>query len=356
MQTPFFDQHVKLGAKIVDYHGWQMPVQYTSIIDEHKTVRSKAGLFDVSHMGRFRITGKDSIDAIQNLITNDITKIKDNQAIYSPICNEDGGIVDDVIWYRLTDEKFFVVANSSNIEKDFQWIKKHIPHSCKLEDFTNDMSLVALQGPNSEKILSDEFGIKDVEMLKPFHLTTGKFFDDKESIIAKTGYTGEDGFEIFIDSKNTKIWEELLNRGRNYGIKPCGLGARDTLRLEAGLMLYGNDLDENVTPLEAPLSWTVKFSNGDFIGKKSLEEKEVAKKLRGFEIVGSKRVARRGNRVIWKDKEGSVTSGTYSPTFDKPIGFCFLPKDAEVGDDLKIEIGSKYYEAKVTTTRFYKRN
>ncbi len=356
MQTPFFNQHVKLGAKIVDYHGWKMPVQYTSILDEHKTVRSKVGLFDVSHMGRFKITGKDSEDTVQKLIVNDVNKIGENQAIYSPMCNEDGGIVDDLIMYKLAREEFWVVANSSNIEKDFQWIKEHIPASCGFEDFTSDMSLLALQGPNSAKILSKEFGIQDVDKLKPFQLARGKFFDQQDSIISRTGYTGEDGFEIFVDSKNTDVWEDILTKGKEYGIKPGGLGARDTLRLEAGLMLYGNDLDENVTPLEAPLTWTVKFSKGDFIGKKALEKKTVTRKLRGFEIVDSKRVARHGNKVIWNEEEGVVTSGTYSPTLDKPIGFCFVPNTASIDDNVKIEIGHKQYEAKITKTRFYKRS
>ncbi len=360
MQTPFYEQHVRLGAKMVDFHGWQMPLQYSGIIDEHKAVRSNVGLFDVSHMGRFKIIGSEAKDTIQKLIVNDIYRISKNQAIYSPMCYENGGIVDDVIVYQLTEDEFLLVVNSSNIEKDFKWVKRHLPassSSCRLEDITNDVALLALQGPNAEKVLSKEFGIQDVKLLKQFQLTKGRYFDqDYDCIISRTGYTGEDGFELFIDSRNVRIWDDLLEKGKQHGIQPAGLGARDTLRLEAGLMLYGNDIDENITPLEAPLKWTVKFEKGDFVGKEALEKKEIKRKLRGFQIVDSKRIARRGNKVFCNNKEGTVTSGTFSPTLNKPIGFCLIPTDVSIGDNVKIEIGSKQYNAEITATRFFKHN
>lgn len=356
MRTPFFDQHTSLGAKMIDFHGWEMPVQYSGILDEHQTVRSKVGLFDVSHMGRFKISGRDAKDTIQKMIVNDINKIKENQAIYSPMCYDNGGIVDDIIICQLEEGEFLIVVNSSNIQKDFKWIKEHTPETCKLDDLTYNLSLLALQGKNAEDILAKECKIHEVEDLKPFGLTRGEFFGKGECIISRTGYTGEDGFEIFVDSKDTRIWSTLLEKGQKYGIKPAGLGARDTLRLEAGLMLYGNDIDQNVTPLEAPLRWTVKFEKGDFIGKKSLEERQIEKKLKGFQITDSKRVARHGNKVLWHGKEGVVTSGSFSPTLKMPIGFCYVPKEAAVGDEVKIEIGQREYDAKISKTRFYKRD
>lgn len=351
MQTPFHKKHVELGAKIVDFHGWQMPLQYSGIIDEHKTVRSSVGLFDVSHMGRFKITGTNSLDEIQRLITNDISKIDDFQAIYSPMCNENGGVIDDLIFYKINSQEFLVVVNSSNIQKDFDWISMHAASST-VENKTDEIALLALQGPKAELVLN-EFGIS-LKQLKPFRLTNTKL-DDTDFTIARTGYTGEDGFELFFDSGHVQVWDKLLEKGKKQGIKPAGLGARDTLRLEAGLMLYGNDIDETVTPLEAPLKWTVKFET-DFIGKKALQESNVTRKLRGFEMVGSKRVARKGFEVFEnQSKIGFVTSGSFAPTLDKSIGFCLVSADVNTDAKIQIDIGGKIYDAKLTSTRFYKR-
>ena len=351
MRSPFFKKHVELNAKMIDFYGWEMPIQYSGIIDEHKNVRENVGLFDVSHMGRFRIKGDSAGQQIQNLITNDISKINDNQAIYSPMCNENGGIIDDIIIGRINVGEFLIVVNSSNIKKDFEWIKQNI--KCDVEDITDEFALLALQGPKASQVLTDS-GIKQIEDLKPFHLLRTRLWNI-ECIISRTGYTGEDGFEIFFDSNQEELWDKLLDAGSKYGIKPIGLGARDTLRLEAGLMLYGNDIDENTTPLEAPLKWTVKFET-DFIGKKALQEKNVEQKLRGFEIIDSKRVARKGNEVFdANDKIGKVSSGSFSPTFNKPIGFCFVPAEFSVDKKIKIDIGGKFYDSKLTSTRFYKR-
>lgn len=336
---------------MIDFFGWQMPLQYTGIIDEHRCVRENIGLFDVSHMGRFTIKGKDAESQIQNLITNDVTKIQDHQAVYSPMCNQDGGIIDDLIVSRLNSEEFLIVVNSSNIKKDFEWIKQNT--SCELKDVTEKMALLALQGPKAVKLLKEE-GAEHLDGLKPFCLTKAEIFG-VNCIISRTGYTGEDGFEIFFDSKDDIVWDKILQTGAKFGIKPAGLGARDTLRLEAGLMLYGNDIDESTTPLEAPLEWTVKFET-EFIGKKALQEKKVEKKLRGFEITDSKRVARKGNHVYDGDKKiGNVTSGSFSPTFGKAIGFCYVPIQYEIGQKIRIQIGEKFYDAKISPTRFYKR-
>ncbi|RZD42076.1 MAG: glycine cleavage system protein T [Thaumarchaeota archaeon] len=351
MRSPFFKNHLELKAKMVDFHGWEMPIQYSGIIDEHKNVRENVGLFDVSHMGKFKISG-DVESQIQNLITNDISKISDKQSIYSPMCNEEGGIIDDIIISKINSNEFVIVVNSSNIKKDFEWITNNVK-SCEIQNVTNDYALLALQGPKAKNILSDA-GVEEIKNLKAFHLLKSKL-DGVECIISRTGYTGEDGFEIFFDSKQTQIWDKLLERGSKYGIKPIGLGARDTLRLEAGLMLYGNDIDETITPLEAPLKWTVKFETG-FIGKSALEQKKVEKKMRGFEISETKRVARKGNKIFNEGKEiGVVTSGSFSPTLGKPIGYCFVPLEYPMEKEIKIGIGDKYYSGKIVSTRFYKK-
>ena len=350
MRSPFFQNHLELKAKMVDFHGWEMPLQYSGIIDEHKNVRENVGLFDVSHMGRFKIKG-DVESQIQKLITNDITKIGDKQSIYSPMCNEKGGIIDDIIVSRINSNEFLIIVNSSNIKKDFDWISGNI-QSCEFQNITNDSALLALQGPKAINILKD-MKVEQIENLKSFHLLEVKI-DDVNCIISRTGYTGEDGFEILFDSKNVQIWKKLLEVGRKYGIKPVGLGARDTLRLETGLMLYGNDIDETVTPLEATLKWTVKFET-EFIGKAALETKKVERKLRGFEIE-SKRIARKNNKVYDGQKEiGIVTSGGFSPTFNKPIGYCFVPVDYPLERKIMIDIGGKLYDTKLTSTRFYKK-
>jgi len=350
MRSPFFQNHLKLKAKMVNFHGWEMPLQYSGIIDEHKNVRENVGLFDVSHMGIFKIKG-DAGSQIQKLITNDITKIGDKQSIYSPMCNEKGGIIDDIIVSRINSNEFLIIVNSSNIKKDFDWISGNI-QSCEFQNITNDSALLALQGPKAINILKD-MKVEQIENLKSFHLLEVKI-DDVDCIISRTGYTGEDGFEILFDSKNVQIWKKLLEVGTKYGIKPVGLGARDTLRLETGLMLYGNDIDETVTPLEATLKWTVKFET-EFIGKAALETKKVERKLRGFEIE-SKRIARKNNKVYDGQKEiGIVTSGGFSPTLNKPIGYCFVPVDYPLERKIMIDIGGKLYDTKLTSTRFYKK-
>jgi len=352
MRSPFFKNHLESKAKIIDFHGWEMPLQYSGIIDEHKNVRENVGLFDVSHMGRFKIKGKESESQIQRLITNDISKIGDKQAIYSPMCNENGGIIDDVIVSRINSNEFVIVVNSSNIKKDLNWFTENVK-SCEIQNVTDDYALLALQGPKAEKVLKD-VGVEQIENLKSFHLLEAKL-DGVDCIISRTGYTGEDGFELFFDSKQVQIWEKLLETGTKYGIKPIGLGARDTLRLEAGLMLYGNDIDENISPLEAPLKWTVKFET-EFIGKAALEQKKVEKKMRGFEITETKRVARKDNKIYDEEKEiGIVTSGNFSPTLGKPIGYCFVPVEYPLRGKIKINIGDKLYDGRLASTRFYKR-
>ena len=396
MKTPFYDLHVKSGAKIVNFHGWDMPLQYSGIVEEHINTRAKVSLFDVSHMGRFEVRGANAYDLLQTLITNDLSKLKDNQALYSPICQDDGGIIDDLIIYRISRERYLVVVNASNRTKDFQWITSHSEFSADVEDISDVTALLALQGPRAQEVLQQALPELNFTVLKPFDLiktNISNFGQDRadkkaneedekqkeqevhfrqqeaelqheekeqegknELIISRTGYTGEDGFELFFDSSRFDIWEKLIQIGAPFSIKPAGLGARDTLRLESGLMLYGNDMNETITPLEVPLKWTVKLEKPSFIGKQALVNRPISKKLVGFEVL-EKRIARHGNKVqIDGQIVGLVTSGSYSPTLKKSIGFCSVPLNVSADHVIEIDIGGKMYEAKITpTTRFYKR-
>jgi aminomethyltransferase len=353
MRTPFYEIHKSLGAKIVDFHGWEMPLQYSGIMDEHVNVRTNVGLFDVSHMGRFEIKGQDSLACLQKIVTNDLEKLADHQALYSPMCYEDGGIVDDIIVYRLAHDRFLIVVNASNRSKDFEWIARQAK-SAHLEDISDRTALLAIQGPRAYQVLQ-QLVETDLQSVKPFHLEN-TIIGGTECMISRTGYTGEDGFEIFFDSSRIEIWGKLMEYAEIFGVKPTGLGARDTLRLEAGLMLYGTDMDENTTPLEVPLKWTISFGKKqEFIGKKALSNSRPSRKLVGFEVM-EKRIARHGNRVLANGLEvGFVTSGSFSPTLRKSIGFCFVPVDVLQNQSIQIDIGGKHYEAEVTGTRFYKR-
>jgi aminomethyltransferase len=357
MKTPFYDIHRSFGAKMLNFHGWEMPLHYSSgIIDEHLNTRTNVSLFDVSHMGRFEVKGTDAYECLQTLVTNDLSKLDNNMALYSPICYENGGIIDDLIIYMFNREKFLIVVNASNREKDLEWIIRHLKSATIVEDITDKIALLALQGPLAQSILEKAVIVRlNLNQLKPFNFIITNIFGI-ECIISRTGYTGEDGFELFFDSSKIEIWDKIIQLGSTINIKPAGLGARDTLRLEAGLMLYGNDMDENTTPLEVPLKWTVKFEKNEFIGKKALINQQINKKLVGFEVL-EKRVARHRNEVLMNSKKiGFVTSGTFSPILKKSIGFCFVPRYVNPNELIEINIGGKLYKAKVlSSTRFYKR-
>jgi aminomethyltransferase len=354
MKTPFYGIHRSFGAKMLNFHGWEMPIQYSGIIDEHINTRTNVSLFDVSHMGRLEVKGLDAYDCLQMLITNDLSKLIDNQALYSPMCNDNGGIIDDLIIYMIKREKFLVVVNATNREKDLEWIVKH-SKSATVENISDKIALLALQGPLAQNLLQKAVVDTNLDRLKPFDLVITNIFGN-DCMISRTGYTGEDGFELFFDSSKIDIWNKLIQIGSRFNIKPAGLGARDTLRLEAGLMLYGNDINENTTPLEVPLKWTIKFEKKEFIGKKALATQQVNRKLAGFEIL-EKRIARHGNEVLIDGQEmGFVTSGSFSPTLKRSIGFCFVPIYVLPSQLIKINIGGKSYNARVSSgTRFYKR-
>lgn len=364
MRTALYDNHLSLGAKMIDFHGWQMPLQYSGIIDEHVCTRTSVGIFDVSHMGRFEVTGDDSNQCLQLLLTNDISSLPDNKAIYSPMCNADGGILDDLILYKRTRNSYFLVVNASNRLNDFSWIYSHLTAGAVIRDVTFSTSLLALQGPSTKDVLSKLLP-SNVEISK---IGSFEFVDTEilgsNCLVSRTGYTGEDGFEIMIsNSIVTQVWERILDMGSEYKIKPCGLGSRDTLRLEAGLLLHGNDMDEWTTPLEVPLKWTVKLDKGDFVGKHALLSRRKERKLVGFEIQDSKRIARHKNNVFLQkrhsscqDKIGVVTSGAYSPILQRSIGFGFVPSDLAPGSEIKIDIAGRLYAARTRDTlRFIRR-
>jgi aminomethyltransferase len=394
MKTPFYEKHRSLNAKMVDFHGWVMPLQYSAgIINEHMNVRKKTGLFDVSHMGRFEVKGPNSFELLQNLMTNDISKLQEKQALYSPMCYESGGIVDDLIVYMINRERFLLVVNSSNIQKDFEWILEHAREetrssssSVSIEDVTDSVALLALQGPLAQKVLQAVVADINFDLVKPFDLLNARLFG-VECTISRTGYTGEDGFEIFFNSSEVQLWDKLLQLDSKFDIRPAGLGARDSLRLEAGFMLYGNDIDENITPLEAPLAWTVKFDKTqDFVGKNALRTNRLTRKLVGFEMLQRKRIARRGSKVFLAGSNiGFTTSGGFSPTLNKSIGFCFVPLKVPFDQIVDLSItkpggegagegakargegegegqgersttGIDLYTAKIRNSRFYKRN
>lgn len=354
-KTPLNEEHKKLNARLVDFAGFEMPVQYSGIIAEHNAVRENAGIFDVSHMGEFLVKGKDCIEYLNKLVPNDITKLKkSNKGLYTQICREDGGTVDDLIIYK-RPVGFLVVVNASNIEKDWAWFNKHTEgFEVELENISEETALIAVQGPNAEKYLSKAV-VADLSGLGSFEI-----MDHRSFWIARTGYTGEDGFEIFIRNnpmKTAEVWEKLLAQSA----APCGLGARDTLRLEVVYPLYGHELDDETSPIEAGLGWTVKFDSGDFIGKEALQKQKedgVKKKFTCLKI-NSKMIARDGYKVCTKDgKEiGKVCSGSQGITVGFPIATAYIePSEFEIGKELAVDIRGKLIPCEIVKRPFYKKS
>jgi aminomethyltransferase len=354
-RTPLYDKHAALGAKIVPFAGYEMPVQYAQgITVEHKAVREHCGLFDVSHMGEFIIRGARAVDFVNYVTTNDVAALAVGQVHYSTILNDRGTIEDDCLVYRFADHVMMVV-NASNIAKDFAHIARHADRfGVTLEDVSDDMGLLALQGPEAARILQP-LTKTDLSTIKYYHFAEGEVAG-MPMIISRTGYTGEDGFELYHDVKySTRLWDTLMAAGH---VTPAGLGARDTLRLEMGMALYGNDIDDTVTPLEANLGWLVKLKKGEFVGSSVLNDQKtngVAKKLIGFTL-GDRNIARHGYPVyVAGEQSGVVCSGTMSPTLGTPIGTCYLPTAlAKEGSTFDVEIRGKRVPATVAKTPFYK--
>jgi len=356
-KTALFDRHISLGAKMVSFAGFQMPIQYSSITAEHLAVRTNAGIFDVSHMGQFLLEGVESIDLLQKVTTNDINTLEDGKAQYSCLTNENGGIVDDLIVYRINKDKYFVVVNASNIDKDWKHISKYNTRGVDMINVSDQTSLIAIQGPSAIEILQK---ITDTVLsdIPYYGFKIGNVADAHDVIISNTGYTGSGGFEIYLPNEQAgKIWDILLDKGEPFGMLPCGLAARDTLRLEKGFCLYGNDIDDSTSPLEAGLGWITKF-NKNFISKEILlkqKEEGLTRKLVGFEMQ-EKAIPRHGYQVVNSLGEdiGKVTSGTMSPMKNIGIGLAYISKPYfKVGADVFIRIRNKNVHARVVKLPFF---
>ena len=360
-KTPLNEVHRTLGGKMVDFGGWDMPVQYKAgVIEEHMATRTRAGLFDVSHMGEIWVEGRDAIPFVNRITTNDVTKLVDGQAHYSTLTNENGGVVDDLLVYRFNDEKLLLVVNASTTDKDWDWITSHKGEDDDLALTNASVSYcqIAIQGPKAIGILQ-KLTDTNLDEIKYYHFTIGHV-DGVESIISRTGYTGEDGFEVYAPAENAQqLWEKMLETGAEEGILPCGLAARNTLRLESAMSLYGHELGDDITPLEANLGWITKLQKGDFVGRDKiaeLKEKGIKRKLVGFEM-REPGIARDGYDVyVEDDKVGTVTSGSPAPFLKKNIGLAFVPPEfANVGQELRIDVRGKRLAAEVVPTPFYKR-
>ncbi len=353
---PLNDLHEELGGKMVPFAGYNMPVRYSSDIEEHMTVRNGAGVFDVSHMGEFRVTGPAALDLIQRVTSNDASKLVDGQAQYSYLPNETGGIVDDLIVYRIKENDYFIVVNASNIGKDWQWFTRFNTGGARMENISDDICLFAVQGPKATEVLQKLTSI-DLGTIKYYHFAVGLFAGVENVIISNTGYTGAGGFELYVDKGSArKVWDAVFEAGKAIGIKPIGLGARDTLRLEMGFCLYGNDIDDTTSPLEAGLSWITKFTK-EFTNSENLKkqkEEGISRKLVGFRML-DKGIPRHGYLI--KDSEGTaigkVTSGTISPVLNTGIGLGYVAIDhSSVDTEIFIDVRGRGLKAIVQKTPF----
>ena len=361
-KTPLNKAHRDLGGKMVDFGGWDMPVQYTAgVISEHLATRTRAGLFDVSHMGEFYVEGEDAIRFVDKLTTNDVTKLVDGQAQYSTLTRENGTVVDDLLVYRFDSDKLLLVVNASTTEKDWEWISSHVAgENITLTNASADYCQIAVQGKDALAIVQQLTDTK-LDEIKYYHFTVGKV-DGVDAIISRTGYTGEDGFEVYANKDYAEqLWNKFLdvgNYGSEAGILPCGLAARNTLRLESAMSLYGHEISDEITPLEANLGWICKL-NTEFIGRDALlkqKEEGLTRKLVGFEMI-DKGIARDGFDVYIEDKKvGSVTSGSPAPFLKKNIGLAFVPVEfANIGQEIKIDVRGKHLAAEIVPIPFYKR-
>jgi aminomethyltransferase len=382
-RTPLYDEHLKLKAKMVEFGGWNMPVLYTSVIDEHKTVRSAAGIFDVSHMGQFEFKGKDALAFVQYLTTNDASKLADGQAVYSLLCNERGTLVDDIIVYRHSPEHIMFVVNASNIDKDWAWVTSHKKGDVQITNKSDEYALIAIQGPKAAEILAkistfpsplggegracpeqSRRGEGGINSIKNFHMSYATVAGVSNCLLARTGYTGEDGFEIFSTPQAApKIWQALLETGTPLGLKAAGLGARDTLRLEMRYSLYGHEITDATNALEAGLGWVVKFSKDcNFIGRKALEKVKadgLKRKCVGFKMIDAG-IPREGYKIVGDEKGqkevGFVCSGTMSPSLSAAIGTGYVPLElSKIGSKIFIDIRGRMRLAEVVETPFYRK-
>jgi len=354
-RTPFYDIHTAHGAKMVSFAGFEMPVVFTSIMEEHQKVRTSAGLFDVSHMGEFFVEGADAESFLNYLTINDVSTLIDGQAQYSAMCYPDGGIVDDLIIYRFEKNRYMMVVNAGNIDKDYSWVKEHLSGKVSMKNDSDSYCLLALQGPATLKIISK---ISDIN---PQDIQFYHFVETDVAgvpvILSRTGYTGEPGFEFYHKTRFAKeLWKAIMKAGEEYGIVPVGLGARDTLRMEMKYCLYGNDIDQTTNPIEAGLGWITKTEKDDFIGKDAIVAVKINKpgrRLIGF-VMEDRAIPRHGYEVFdGEEKIGVVTSGTQSPTLNKAIGLAYIRRDlAKIGTEILISIRNKMMKAVIVKTPF----
>lgn len=360
-RTPLYDEHRALGARLVEFSGWEMPVQYSGILDEHRAVRERAGLFDVCHMGEFHIEGPGALDFLQGLVPNNVARLADGQALYTQICNEQAGTLDDLLIYRLADARYMAVVNAGTMESDWAWFTKQAAGHADmtLSNDSDTTGLIALQGPRALEILQP-LTATELGAIAYYHFAEGTVAGIS-CLISRTGYTGEDGFELYCASGDVvTLWRALLEAGAPHGLIPAGLGARDTLRLEAGYCLYGHELNEQISPLEAGLGWSVKLEKGhDFIGREALlaqKQQGLPRKLVGIEL--RDRGVPRADYVILRDGKpiGALTSGTVGPTLGKAIGMGYVsPENAAPGTEIAIDIRGKAVPAAIVPLPFYKR-
>ncbi|PRY13133.1 aminomethyltransferase [Pontibacter ummariensis] len=353
------DVHEALGAKMVPFAGYNMPVRYSSDIEEHNTVRNAVGIFDVSHMGEFMVRGPKALDLIQRVTSNDASKLADGKVQYSCLPNEEGGIVDDLLVYRLREEEYMLVVNASNIDKDWAWISKYNTAGVEMENVSDEVSLFAVQGPKAAEALQALTAI-DLPNMTYYTFGKGEFAGVQDVIVSATGYTGAGGFEIYVKNEDAKqVFNAIMDAGKEYGIKPIGLGARDTLRLEMGFCLYGNDINDTTSPLEAGLGWITKFDK-DFTNADNLKaqkEAGVSRKLVGFEML-ERAIPRAHYEIVNAEGEkiGEVTSGTMSPSLSKGIGMGYVSKEySKAGTELFIRVRNKDMKAQVVKLPFYKK-
>ena len=358
-KLPLHSEHERFSGRFGAFGDWYVPLYYTSVIEEHEHVRNKVGVFDISHMGEFYARGKNARGVINQWITNDAGKLFPGRAIYSPVCRENGGIVDDVVVFEENPDNFLIVVNAANIAKDFAWFSAHLSKDVKLENKSDELALFAVQGPESRPLIASLFDV-DLNQISYYHFM--KIHSPfGELVLSETGYTGEEGFEIFCPIQKAKqVWDRLFDIGKRFDLKPIGFGARDTLRLESKFLLYGHDINDETNPLEAGLGWTIGWDKEDFIGKKTLEAEKlrgVKRKLIGFELV-DRGIAREGCPIQLDGKVvGKVTSGTFSPTLKQSIGLAYVSSEsAQIGQPLEIEVRGKLQKAKIVKTPFYKRS
>jgi aminomethyltransferase len=357
-RTPLYSLHRERGARLAPFAGWEMPLEYSGVVDEHLAVRLAAGLFDVSHMGQIAVEGPGALALLQALTPNDVSRLRVGQAHYSALTTDSGGFVDDLVVYRVEDSRYLLVVNASNVERDFAWIRDHGTGAVTLENRSDDYSLLALQGPLAVEMLAS-LTADPIEQLGYYRFADAVVAGEP-TMISRNGYTGEDGFELMVAPKAAeRLWRLLLEKGSPRGLKPVGLAARDTLRLEAKMVLYGNDIDEDHTVLEADLGWMVKWDKGEFMGREALarqKERGVARKLVGFEL-SDRGVARHGHQAWVAGRPvGPVTSGTHTPYLKKSIGLVYLPAEAtSVGSEFEIDLRGRRAKASVVRTPFYKR-